>query len=284
MVKDPWWLYTYWEIQPGTERSVRAQLLPQEVAGLQSILRVYDVTGVAFPEQPAHRWFDITLSGLAMSWYIHTNEPGRAYVVEIGLLAGNGRFLPLARSNHVSTPKAGPSELSDEEWMVTDEMYWKLFGVAGGVGIGSSPGDAKRMLEQRLSSPGLFSSGAFSSAKISKSRSFWLWVKTELIVYGATDPKARVKVQGQAVPLRSDGTFHLRFALPEGTQVIPVEGTSSDGQETRRIAPVVSRHTANPAAAKAIGAERSAGTGGVPAAPTPDQSAANLQAPSSHVA
>ena len=44
MVKDPWWLYAYWEVQPQTERAIRGQLLPEEVPGLQSILRVYDVT------------------------------------------------------------------------------------------------------------------------------------------------------------------------------------------------------------------------------------------------
>ena len=55
MVKDPWWLFAYWEIQPGTERTVRSQLLPHEVSGLQTILRIYDVTDVAFPSQPAHR-------------------------------------------------------------------------------------------------------------------------------------------------------------------------------------------------------------------------------------
>ena len=249
MVKDPWWLCAYWEIQSGTERAVRGNLLPNEVAGLRSILRVYDVTGVEFPAKAAQHSFDITLSGLAMNWYIHTNQPGRSYIVEIGLLTIGGRFLLLARSNRVSTPTAGPSDLSDEEWMVTDEMYWKLFGVAGGIGIGSSPLEARRMLEQRLSSPGLLSSSVFSQAKASKNRGFWLWVKTELIVYGATDPKAQVKVQGQTVPLRHDGTFNLRFALPEGTQVIPVEGTSPDGQETRRIVPVVSRQTASPTSA-----------------------------------
>jgi hypothetical protein len=45
------------------------------------------------------------------------------------------------------------------------------------------------------------------------------------------------------VDLRPDGTFSCRFALPDGTQVIPVEVVSPDGVETRCITPTVSRQT-----------------------------------------
>ena len=54
---------------------------------------------------------------------------------------------------------------------------------------------------------------------------------------------ARVKVQGKEIKLRPDGTFSLRFALPDGKQVIPAEATSSDGIDTRRITPIVTRKT-----------------------------------------
>jgi hypothetical protein len=243
MVKDPWWLYAYWEIQPATERAVRSQLLPHEVARLQSILRVYDVTGIDFPAQPAHQSFDISLSGLATNWYIQADAPGRSFIVEIGLLTNNGRFLLLARSNRVTAPRFGPSDVIDGAWMTTDEAYWKLFGVAGGVGIGSSPLEIKRVLEQKVFSPGLFSPGLFSPMKVPKERRFWLSVNAELILYGATDPKAKVSVQGQPIQLRPDGTFSLRFALPDGTQTIPVEAVSPDELETRKVTPVVTRST-----------------------------------------
>ena len=68
-------------------------------------------------------------------------------------------------------------------------------------------------------------------------------VNTELIVYGATEPDAKVTVQGQPITLRPDGTFSLRYALPDGKQVIPVEGTSSDEVETITITPIVSKET-----------------------------------------
>jgi hypothetical protein len=62
-----------------------------------------------------------------------------------------------------------------------------------------------------------------------------MWVNTELILYGATDPKAKVTVQGQAVPLRPDGTFALRFLLPDGIQTIPVQAVSGDATHTRGV-------------------------------------------------
>jgi len=114
MVKDPWWLYAYWELDPSQERQVRSRVVPDEIGGMQSILRVYHVTGRRFPEESANASFDIALSGLANNWYIQVDAPGHDFVVEIGLLTTRGRFLLLARSNRVTTPRIGPSELIDE--------------------------------------------------------------------------------------------------------------------------------------------------------------------------
>ena len=68
-------------------------------------------------------------------------------------------------------------------------------------------------------------------------------VDCELIVYGATEPDAKVTVQGKAIKLRPDGTFSLRFFLPDGEQVIGVRGESADGCEERVISPAVKRKT-----------------------------------------
>ncbi|MBI2174650.1 MAG: DUF4912 domain-containing protein [Candidatus Omnitrophica bacterium] len=251
MVKDPWWIFAYWEIQSSTERQALRQLLPHEVEGLSSILRIYDVTGLDYPNQAAHSSFDILLSGLASNWYINTNAPNREFVVEIGLLTRNGRFLMLSRSNRVATPRFGPSEVLDEEWMCPDEDYWKLFGLSVGFGMGGSPSGLQPFLERRMFSPGLFSPGMFSPGlfspvKVRKERGFWFWVDAELIVFGGTDPKARVTFQGQPVALRPDGTFSVRMALPDGQQIIPVTAVSPDQLETRTITPTVNRKTEYP--------------------------------------
>ena len=43
-----------------------------------------------------------------------------------------------------------------------------------------------------------------------RQRSFWLVADAELIVYGATDPSARLTIGGEEVPLSTDGTFRIQ--------------------------------------------------------------------------
>ncbi len=240
MLQDPWWIFAYGEIRPSPERAVRGQLLPQEVSGLQSVLRVYDVTGADYPTQPAHRSFDIALSGLATNWYIQTNAPGREFIVEIGLLTSGGRFLMLARSNRVTTPRFGPSDVIDELWATSDEAYWKLFGSIAGVGMGASPTAWAHLLSQQLSSGNWSSYGLTGPGKpTAMVQGFWCRIDADLVLHGMTEPKATVSVQGQPVAVRKDGSFSLRLALPEGTQTITIEVTSADGRHAKTIAPVV---------------------------------------------
>jgi hypothetical protein len=74
-------------------------------------------------------------------------------------------------------------------------------------------------------------------------KDFWLWVKTELIIFGATEPDARVTLQGLPITLRSDGTFTARFALPDGEIELPVRAVNADGDLELQIKPIVTRRT-----------------------------------------
>ena len=56
-----------------------------------------------------------------------------------------------------------------------------------------------------------------------------------MIVYGATEPNAKVTLQGEPVQLRPDGTFTVRFSLPDARQIIPAVAASPDGVEERTI-------------------------------------------------
>lgn len=164
MVRDPWWFYAYWEIDPDKERTLRATIRRQGEEPAGSFLRVYDVTdipNVEFTGSNAHRWFDIELTGLADNWYIHVEQPGRSYVVDIGIKSRSGRFYTLARSNRLTTPRAGPSDQVDAEWMCPDDEFWRLFGMAGGFGVGRSSMEMKELFEQRRREE--ISSGAVSS-------------------------------------------------------------------------------------------------------------------------
>ena len=114
--RDPWWVFTYWEITPATRvQALRA--LGTEAEGARELLRVYDVTFITFTGDNAWRSFDVELPPGADHWYLNVGRPAASYCVEIGLASAGGRFLPLARSNAVTTPRATPSPDTTVRWV-----------------------------------------------------------------------------------------------------------------------------------------------------------------------
>lgn len=77
------------------------------------------------------------------------------------------------------------------------------------------------------------SSGAFAEDTSQPKHEFWLNVNVELVVYGATVPDAKLVVAGRPVNLRADGSFSLRFALPDGQYGLSVEATSGRADDKR---------------------------------------------------
>ena len=239
-VRDPRWLHSYWEIRDRTSGGLKSRL-GDDFYRAKKVLRVYDVTNIIFDGTNANRFFDIQINDFANSWYVDTDGPGRAWCVDLGLMLADGRFITILRSNVVQTPLDGPSGITDEEWMIPEEMFARLYGMGFGLGKSSPLGGA---WQERIKQ-GLFSSGLSSSPvkKEIKERNFWLKVDCELIVYGATEADAKVTVQGVPIKLRPDGTFTLRYYLPDGKQIIPVKATSADKLEERTITPTVTRET-----------------------------------------
>lgn len=246
LVRDPWWIFAYWEIRHDKEEDIVKNIRSDGDDPIKSILRVYDVTSINFNGRNAHSYFDIDLKGLANNWYINVGSPDRSWLVDIGIVTKKGNFYCIARSNVVKTPRYGMSDKLDAEWMMPEDEYWKMFGLSGGFGIGKGSLEVrelfKKRLEEQISSAQISSAASFYRKPLGE-RKFSLVVNTELIVYGATEPDAKLTVQGKEIRLRRDGTFTLRFALPDGKQVIPVEATSSDQLDRRKITPIVTRKT-----------------------------------------
>lgn len=245
-IRDPYWIYAYWEIQKDHDDRMLG-LLGGDRAYVKSVLKVYDVT--ESEDKPAY--FYIELQGMADHWFINVGA-NRAYFVEIGLLHRDGRFVALARSNRIVTPRDGMSDIIDEQWMGID--FDKLYALSGGLEVGKSSMELKRMMRERLEKAISSGSGGAVSSISSpfrwvgkKERKFWFVLDCELIVYGATEPDAAVTMQGKKVKLRPDGTFTLRYALPDGKIVLNAVARSADGVEEREIIPVVERNTTAPA-------------------------------------
>ncbi|MSQ94683.1 MAG: DUF4912 domain-containing protein [Gemmataceae bacterium] len=246
MVRDPYWLHTYWEL---TRQSVqRAEAaLGQDWHGSKPILRLIDVTSTETTSSSEYAVRDIEIHGGCNNWYIDVSNPPRAYRIDIGYLAKNGQFYVLARSNVVTTPRAGMSDMIDENWADFDsEKAAKIFAMSGGFDPGASSLELKQLFEERLrrpmGSPSVtsFGSGAF---QFGKHRNFRFQLDAELIVYGSTEPSAKVTLQGDPIKLRPDGTFTVRYSLPDSRQIIPAVAASADGIEERTIVLAVERNT-----------------------------------------
>lgn len=239
-VRDPYWLYAYWEVR---EDHVRQTLdrLGGRWHSVSSILRLEVVTGGG--REVVH---DIPLPPDVRNWFVNV-DPNRTYVMELGLLHDDGRYIELVRSNAVTAPRAGVSEVIDEEWAGVD--FDTMYALSGGFDLGKSSEQMQREMRKRLERAVTSGSGALSSIGVpaeAPRRGFRFVLDCELVVYGATEPDARLTLQGRPVALRPDGTFSTRFALPDGHYDLAAVARSADGNEIRYITPVVERITHTP--------------------------------------
>ncbi len=99
-----------------------------------------------------------------------------------------------------------------------------LYGVTGMSGAGLT-----------MSGAGLSGVGFSASAPPIRPRKFWLIADAELIVYGATEPDAKVYISGQPIQLATDGTFRFQMSFQDGLIDYPVMAVATDGEQTRSI-------------------------------------------------
>jgi hypothetical protein len=110
----------------------------------------------------------------------------------------------------------------------------------------------RRQLQQQISSisavptspVGGMASVSSPFGGLPRQRGFWFNVNAELIIYGSTEPDAKVTIGDRQIKLRPDGSFSFRFALPDGEYSLPAAAHSADGEETRQARLQFSRSTA----------------------------------------
>jgi len=95
------------------------------------------------------------------------------------------------------------------------------------------PGSSEGLLEKKGASENLLNLGA-SEGRLNK-RKFFFEIWTELIVHGRTEADATVLLNEKGIKLNPDGTFSLRYALPDGEIPLKFIAQSSDGVEHRLI-------------------------------------------------
>jgi hypothetical protein len=247
LTRDSYWLHAYWELSRTTLARARAAL-GQEWHQARPILRVVDVSSEDTTSSAERHIRDVCIHGGVNNWYIDVLEPPRSYRVDIGYLSKRGKFYVLARSNVATTPRAGVTDTLDENWANVQKQFERIQnGSVNGNGSSNhhSQIDLEDLFEERLRRPMASASlqNLATTALPPLGRDFHFQIDAELIVYGTTEPNARVTLQGEPVQLRSDGTFTVRFTLPDSRQIIPAVASSADGSEERTIVLAIERNT-----------------------------------------
>ncbi len=243
MVPDPFWLHAVWELS--YQSVLRAEsALGQDWHGAKPILRLLDVTSQDTTSTSEAPLRDIPIHGGCSHWYLDVPQPPRSFRVDIGYLSRRGQFYVLARSNVVTPPRAGATETVDENWAADVAKAGgpdRVLAMATGFESAGGPSQLKDFLDEQMKKPpkeGSFGGGAMPG----RLKKFYFDIDAELIVFGRADPSATVTLQNERVPLRPDGTFTMRFSLPDSRQIIPAVASSADGLEEQTIVLAVERN------------------------------------------
>ena len=244
MVRDPFWLHAYWELSRTTLARAQAAM-GQEWHAARPILRVLDVTSEDTTPASERLVRDIPIHSGVNNWYIDVLNPPRSYRVDVGYLSRKGKFYVLARSNVVHTPRAGASDTIDATWDPIERDCDRIYHRSGGTDHAGAASELRDFFEERLHRPitSLSLQSLGTGALPSTNRNFHFEVDAELIVFGSTEPNAKLMLQNEPVPVRPDGSFTVRFSLPDARQIIPATASSPDGVEERTIVLAVERNT-----------------------------------------
>ena len=262
--RDPQWAYVFWEISE--EDRKRAQ----KEGASRLCLRLADVTGIHDGSAHPHTLQEVPVDSHSTEWYLPVPLCDRDYRVELGYRISNSwmslafssvarvpalhpseqildQFVPfsLEQSAPVAapTPVAPPAEPSDsglhERLYQSATVHFRRRRVGSEefqeAGDSASDSDLYGLSDSGI---GLWASGRNESGLggvAPRQRSFWLVADAELIVYGATDPSARLTIGGEDVPLSTDGTFRIQVPFRDGDQVYAIEATAADGEQKRNI-------------------------------------------------
>jgi hypothetical protein len=112
MVRDPVWLYAYWEVGAQAMASLRGILGQDTVRHARWVIRLHDGGHMRETNVHAHQ----------RCCYLSV-EPGRNYRICVGVVSPSGDFHEIASSEVVQTPAAGLSDHSDPEWPVVEQTW-----------------------------------------------------------------------------------------------------------------------------------------------------------------
>lgn len=264
--RDPDWAYVFWQISDADREKA------QSLGANKLCLRLFDASGSEGSNLNQGTLREIAVDSYSTEWYLPIPLPDRDYKVELGYKYGFN-WMSLAFSSISHVPGSHPSEqildkfvpfnldstsesildISDPVVSEQNGMHERLYQAATNIPLRRKVGSEEFMenvnskdLNDNLtdSGAGKWSSGLNDSGSgIVKNRSFWLVADSELIVYGATEPSAKLTIGGEDVPLAADGTFRIQVPFRDGTQKYDIKAVDLSGEQEKSISMKFDRTT-----------------------------------------
>ena len=105
MVRDPEWLYIYWDIADTDRDALR--MAPERFSE-SLVIRLHDITGIEdFNGINSISWYELPVGrSQSFSWYVHLPQSDREWCGELGVLNDQGEFIQICRSCVLGTPTA----------------------------------------------------------------------------------------------------------------------------------------------------------------------------------
>ena len=257
--RDPEWAYVFWQISESDREKA------QSLGANKLCLRLFDATGLGEGKLTQGTLRQMNVDSYSTECYLPIPLSNRDYKVELGYKYGF-KWMSLAFSSVSHVPSSHPSEqildkfvpfnldapsftetsstIDTPQVQEVNGLHERLYQAATSMPTRKKVGSEEFMEDMNTKNPqsninesgiGQWSSGLNQSGGgIVKNRSFWLVADAELIVYGATDPSAKLTIGEEEVPLAADGTFRLQVPFRDGSQKYEIKAfTDSDDQEKR---------------------------------------------------
>ncbi len=258
--RDPEWAYVFWQISESDRDKA------QSLGANKLCLRLYDASGIGEGNLNQGTLREIAVDSYSTEWYLPIPLPDRDYKVELGYKYGF-KWMSLAFSSVSHVPGTQPSEqildkfvpfnldtpasseppsiMQNPQIQESNGLHERLYQAATSFPTRRKVGSEEFMedtnsknLNSNLtdSGAGQWSSGLNESGSgIVKNKSFWLVADSELIVYGATDPSAKLTIGEEEVPLAADGTFRLQVPFRDGSQKYEIKAIDASGDQEKSI-------------------------------------------------
>lgn len=117
LVRDPFWVFCYWELEGPAREELKRRLGQDAFDGARWVLRLH--TSLASHPQ------DVDVQVGASNWYLNVAD-NTEYFGELGIITRKGDFVGLVNSNRVRTPRSGMSQEHGQDWMIVEGDFQRV--------------------------------------------------------------------------------------------------------------------------------------------------------------